>query len=26
MAKPLGGTSLPSAFGPDFVWSPLDQF
>jgi GNAT superfamily N-acetyltransferase len=26
MARPLGGTSLPSAFGPDFVWSPLDQF
>jgi GNAT superfamily N-acetyltransferase len=26
MAKPLGRTSLHAAFGPNFVWSPLDQF
>jgi ribosomal protein S18 acetylase RimI-like enzyme len=26
MAKPLGRTSLRTAFGPDFSWSPLDQF
>jgi GNAT superfamily N-acetyltransferase len=26
MAKPLGRLSLRSTFGPDFSWSPLDQF
>lgn len=26
MAKPLGKSSLRSAFGPNFIWSPLDQF
>jgi len=26
MAKPLGKSSLRSTFGPNFTWSPLDQF
>jgi len=26
MARPLGKSSLRTAFGPDFAWSPLDQF